>query len=76
MYAACALNFWTRKGLTYLGSVDDSTLTDFIHTYFGGDDSDYESPGKILTLSVKHSLVPMPLPAFQSCTTKTGGPGR
>ena len=29
---------------------------DFVHTYFGGDDPDYESPGKLLTFGVKHTL--------------------
>ena len=53
--AARALNLLTREGLAYLGSADDSALTDFVHTFFCGNDADgHESPGKLPTFSVDH----------------------
>ena len=54
--AACALNSLTWEGLAHLESVDDSTLTDFVHTFFCGDDPGYDSPGKLLAFGVDPTL--------------------
>ena len=54
--AARALNSMTRKGLAYLGSADDSALTDFVHAFFCGDDPDNDSAGEFLTFIVEPSL--------------------
>ena len=53
---ARALNSLTREGLACLGSADGPALTKFIHEFFGGDDPAYDSPSKLLTFSVDHTL--------------------
>ena len=45
--AACALNSLTWEGLAYLQSVDDSALTDFVHTFLCENDPAYESTPNI-----------------------------
>ena len=45
--AGRVLNSLARDGLALLGTADSSTLTDFLHGYFGGDDPGNESPGMV-----------------------------
>ena len=54
---AHALKSLTQEGLSYLRSVDDSTLTDFVHTFFCGGDPGYDSPGKLKTSSIDPTLL-------------------
>ena len=44
----------------YLGSADDSALTDFVHTFFCEDDPGNESPSKLLTFSAYTPLTKWP----------------
>jgi hypothetical protein len=54
--AARVLNSLTREGRAYIGSADDSALTDFVHTFFCGDDPGYNTPGKSINWSVDPTL--------------------
>ena len=48
---ARSLNSLVREGLAYVDSADNSALRNLVHNFFGGEDPDYESPGRLPPLT-------------------------